>query len=182
MSIMRLKKKSQIISMDFIMTFLVYIFSLAIFFSLISSSFFDRIWLTSNTAVIFSRIENDYEQNFLRGPVIDKAALDSFLSSANASEKYSLFKGLENKAYSNINYCIYLKNHSQIIRNFAAYSNGYENMIFLNSAKCGTNPTLVYDVEPECKIPNSDSIVLEKPVLFGRDIVKLKVLVCAKKL
>lgn len=190
-------QKSQMISMDFVMTFVVYLFALSVFFFFIKNTFsYTSDKLDASADLIFDRLDQTYSENldFLDGSRIDKSKLAGFLEETNYDPEllYDLvFRDFENPGYFDaINYCIYIENRSgtnnQVIANFAAFSAASEddyNITITGNTKCGTNPTLVYDnTLPKCdRSKRVDAIVIKKPVLYGRDIMSLNIYICAKQ-
>jgi hypothetical protein len=184
-------RKAQIISMDFILTFVLYLFALSVFFFAINDSYFStNRELDVNSEILFSKISNIYnEYSFLDdSKVMSVSKFDIFLAGYNPLIAYEhYFQSFESTAFSDIDYCIYLQNGSDIIRNFEVYSKNSQDysIIILNDAiigeiPCGTNKVLTYeDAIPYCK--SDESIVVSKPVLFEQDIVQLKVLMCGER-
>jgi len=185
-------KKSQIISMDFIMTFVIYIFALSVFFFALKNAFsYNTIDLDVSSELLFSRLDQVYNKDydFFEGSKIDKEKLDIFLTgNYNPEELYDfVFKDFENpNLFQRIDFCIYIENRTAdrriIVRNFAAYDKQEDYPLMLAGSICGnesmrsyTNPII------RCNSNNVESIVLSKPVLFGNEIMALKVLICAKR-
>lgn len=189
-------KKSQVISMDFVMTFVVYLFALSVFFFFMKNAFsYGDDKLDVSAELVFGRLDQTYAEgyDFLEGMTIDVQKLDSFLT-ANYRPKslYDfVFRDFENSAYFvRTDYCIFIENRtpgkSEIVANFAAYSSsapGDYNITIVGDVKCGTNPTLVYDViDMNCdRTKKIEAIVLRKPVLYGKDLMSLNILICAEK-
>ncbi len=174
--------------MDFIMTFMVYMFVLSIFFIGLKSNYSDSSNLNINAELLFNRLSNVYDPDysFLSASKVNVARFDVLLNNYDPNKGYELFfKDFETTTYSKIDYCVYLENNTEIIKNFAAWSEHRtieEYSVFINSAKCGSNKNLVYpEAVVSCQDPRSDSLILSKPVLFGQDIIKLSVVICAEK-
>ena len=175
-------KRAQIISMDFILTFVVYLFAISIFFFALDESYFsNEIELDMNADLVFSKLSNVYDENY---KFLDNSKIilgfDDFLTNYDSSigyEKY--FQTFESPVFSKLDYCIYLQNNSDIIRHFSTYTMDYS-IFMINDIECGQNPTLVYeDTVPECR--NDESVLLSKPVLYKQDIIELKVLICGEE-
>lgn len=180
--------KAQIISMDFILTFVIYLFAISVFFFAISESYFSKeTELDVNADLIFSKLSNVYDEDysFLKHSKIKLEFIEFLKESSSPKydflvgyEKY--FQTFENPLFAKLDYCIYLQNGSDIIVNFPAYKTDYS-IFMVNDFECGRNPTLVYtDIIPECR--NDESVVVSKPVLYKQDIVELKVLVCGEEI
>ena len=185
--------KSQVISMDFIMTFVVYLFALSVFFfslrNVISS---DNAGLDVSGELLFDKIDQTYddEYDFLDNSKLDLDKFDNFFSQDSKIVYNYLFKDFENIAlFERIDYCIYLvdKNDNAIFRNYVA-SKDDNSVIILEdtfnaaaSLPCGD----VTDGHYTTKIPDcpgkAESIVLTKPVINNYDIIDLKVFICAEK-
>lgn len=187
---LRFRKKAQIISMDFILTFVVYLFAISIFFFAINESYFSKqIDLDINSELMFSKLSNVYDEDysFLENSKIIPD-FDVFLSSYNpvvAYEKY--FQSFDNLVFKDIDYCIYLERDNDIIRNFDVYSENSEDYsIFILhdgfEVKCGTNKLNQYLNDPILDCRSDESIILIKPVLFNGEIVNLKVLACGERI
>lgn len=185
-------KKAQIISMDFVMTFVVYILALSLFFFLLKDNFSSQSELNLDSEIVFGALTNvyDLDYNFLDSSKIN----DNFatlLNNYEGSKAYELyFKQYEEPGFfSRMDYCIYLeKFDGRIIKNFEAFRMEKEDdyaILFFDSAgdeyKCGQEKHDEYLTRPKCVEPNAESIVLSKPVLYDDEIVNLNVFVCAKK-
>lgn len=181
-----MKKQSQIISIDFILTFVVYIFALSLFFFYVEDSVAQINYLDLNAELIFSKLDNifDNEYSFLDGSKI--VQIENVLSGYDEVTAYSLyFKEFENQQqFRKIDYCIFIQNKTssgiQIMKNFAAHNEYSENSIFFFLDKCGQT-NMIYETLPYCNITRSDSIIISKPVLYKNQIMDLKVLACAEK-
>jgi hypothetical protein len=192
-------KKAQIVSMDFIMTFVVYLFALAVFFFAMKNAVsYTTTDLDVSADVLFNRIDQTYFEpyDFMDGSKINSEHLDDFLRDRYTPESMYdfVFKDFENSGtFSRIDYCIYLENKTEnkreIIRNFAAYSlwskNQGSSVVFSGNILCADDideaDNLYLNFNPRCKGANIESIILTKPVLYGKDIIDMKVLVCAKR-
>jgi hypothetical protein len=188
-------KKSQIISMDFIMTFVVYVFALSVFFFAMQNALlYDSPTLDVPSELLFSRLYNTYTSayDFLDGSKVDDIKLDNLLAAYNPNKGYEFFfKDFEDAAlFQKIDYCIYLEDKTavgtQVLINFAAYTNSSKapySIYITGNVLCGTeNKRLYTNAKPHCNSTlASESIVLTKPVLYGRELINLKVLICAKK-
>ena len=192
--IFNFRGKSQIISMDFIMTFVVYLFALSVFF------FSLRNVLSSNDAgldvsgeLLFNRIDQIYdnEYDFLDNSKLDITKFDTFFSLDNKQVYDYLFKDFENPAFfTRIDYCVYLvdKTDNSIFRNYNVNNQDDYPILLVDKFNsgagafpCGTNPPLPYPSHrPDCP-GKAESIVLTKPVLHNNAIIDLKVFICAEK-
>jgi len=180
-----MKTKAQIISMDFVMTFAIYIFALSIFFFAITGNFSDSTNLDLNAELIFNKLANapNLETDILDGAKIIN--LEDF--GGDSYKSYNVFfRDFENPKFKKIDYCVFLHNETNILFHFSAYKKIYDNdeenleeyPIFLGETKCGEGAMKRSNVKPSCKA--KESIILEKPVLYEGEIMKLKVLVCAE--
>ncbi len=191
-------KKAQVVSMDFIMTFVVYIFALSLFFFALKTSVsYSQVDLDIQAELVFNRLDQIYvdEYDFLDGAKVNKTKLDNYLNNLKDPLSYYdfVFKDFENSAYfEKMYYCVYLENstgiNKRILRNFAAYSRFDTGDIaekypatFPSNVKCGVTPFQIYSSAPECNNKNMEAVVLSKPVLYDQEIINLKVLICAKR-
>ena len=179
-----MKNKAQVISMDFVMTFGIYIFALSVFFFALKGNFSDNTSLDVNAELIFNKLTNAYdlETDILDGAKISN--LDQF--EAEPYKSYDVFfRDFESVNFDKIDYCVFLQDNTGIVYHFAAYKNIFEEdsdnadaySIYLGATKCGIGSMSRSGVSPSCK--GKESIVIEKPVLYEGNIMKLKVLVCA---
>ncbi len=175
--------KAQIISMDFILTFVVFLFAVSIFFFALDESYFSKEpELDINYDLMFSKLSNVYDEySFLNNsriiPNLDSLLLIDY-NFSKAYEKY--FQSFETPAFSRIDYCIYLQNKSGIVRNFKVSKPG-EYLIFIkDDFECGSSPTMPYpDFDMQCR--RDDALVYTKPVLYEGEIVELKILACGDR-
>ncbi|MFH2019965.1 MAG: hypothetical protein ABIJ34_00995 [archaeon] len=183
-------KNAQIISMDFILTFVIFMFGMSIFFFALNDSYFAvSPGLDVSADLVFSKLENIYEPeySFIRSFHFDKNFIFLLLTNYNASKAYELyFQEYENPAsFSKIDYCLFLMNSTngrKINLNFAAYKttrDKYE-IIMGDDSKCGDNPQQTYVELPKCP-KGVESVIASKPVLYEKGILQLNVLMCAKK-
>jgi len=173
-------RKAQIISMDFVMTFAIYIFALSVFFFALKGNFTDNTSLDVNAELIFNKLTNAYdlETDILDGAKISN--LDQFDGEPNRCYDV-FFKDFENPNFKKIDYCVFLQHDNNIKYHFAAYSDNFgadEFTIYLGGTKCGIGAMERSDVKPSCKA--KETIVIEKPVFYDGQIMKLKVLVCGE--
>jgi hypothetical protein len=182
-------RRAQLVSMDFIIAFVVFIFALSFFFSIMKSTLsYENISLTAPAELIFSRMEQNYDEelDFLDGPIIDKDKFERYILQNDANEIYSfIFRDFDNpSSFRKMEYCVFIENKTpekrEILRNFAAYS-GDDYFISIGNDLCGTNPNRRYtNVLPHCDF-GEEALLLSKPVLYNKDIMNLRILVCAKK-
>ena len=174
--------------MDFILTFVVYLFAISVFFFAINESYFsNQIDLDINSELMFSKLSNIYDDySFLKNSKVI-SDFDIFLSSYDpiiAYEKY--FQSFDNLVFNDVDYCIYLEKGNEIIRNFEVYSEDLEDysIVFTDTpfeSLCGANPTQLYtDIKPYCKL--DESIMLTKPVLFQGEVVNLRIIACGERM
>jgi hypothetical protein len=189
----KISKNSQLISMDFIIAFVVFIFAISFFFFTIKGAIsYENVNLNAPAELIFNRIDNVYPEtyDFLDGPIIDREKLDNFiLEKQNKSrEIYDfIFQDFDNPGlFRKTDYCVYIENRtpekSEIIRNFGAYS-GKNNSITIGDDECGIANKgfeIYRNILPKCE-EGEESISLSKPVLFKRNIMNLKILICGQK-
>jgi hypothetical protein len=181
-----MKRKAQVISVDFVLTFVVYIMALSMFFFYVQDSVKQVNYLDLNTELIFSKLDNifDNDYSFLDGSKI--VQINNVLSGYDEVKAYDLyFKEFENQQqFRKIDYCIFIQNKTstgiQIMKNFAAHTVNSENLIYFNLKKCGQT-NMIYGTLPFCNITKADSIIMSKPVLYKNQIMELKVLACAEK-
>jgi hypothetical protein len=194
-------KKSQVISMDFIMTFVVYAFALSIFFFALKGAITDESSLDVQGELLFSRMGEIYdgEVNFLDGSRVSEAKFDEFFSQNQPIDDsplnwayVTMFKDFENHAYKRIDYCVYIEENTGVIIKYFGAGKLEDYAIDIGNYKC-VDKTLdgnPYDFPPNTK-PHCDSakkaevLLLSKPVLYmtdtGNRIATLKVLICAQK-
>jgi len=188
-----MNKKGQIISMDFILTFVVYIFALSIFFFALKDVFYDASNLDLNSELMFNKISNVYnEYGFIKNIRVDSDILLDLKNNWNATDSYNwYFKDFENPKFSRMDYCIFLTNETgssiEVLFNFDSWQEYRgEYSIFFEVGgvpnECGKNKVYKYENYPKCTIPNAESIILKKPVLYKHEIVTLNILVCADKI
>ena len=175
--------RAQIISMDFVMTFAVYIFVLSIFFFALKGNFTDTTNLDINAELIFNKLTNAYD---LKTDILEGAKLvnfDAFLDTYDPHTGYDIFfKDFESPNFKKTDYCVFLQDDTDVVMHFAAYRedfNAGDYMIYLSDTiKCGSIPGPVLNAVPNCNV--KESVVIEKPILYNHKIMKLKVLVCAE--
>ena len=175
--------KSQIISMDFILSFLIYALAISIFFWFLQTNIPNDLSYL-NSELLYERL--DEASDFLDGARIDKQKLDSFIIENNYEMAYSLFKDFENPFFKRTDYCIFVENISKkIMVNFGAGREEGFSIIIGSSGgipiKCGTNPSLIYSQTPICEAKNAESMVFSKPVSYNGELAYLKIMVCAQK-
>lgn len=187
-------RKSQVISMDFIMSFVVFIFAVSVFlFALKSDISVRQNSLDAPAELIFSRLDQIYDENydFLDGSRINSAKLEALKASYDKNRLYDfLFQDFEDfLQFKKMEYCIFIMDYTQtggirVSSHFAAYSSqkpNYEiSFVNIDSVICGQAPQ-IQTVLPKCTNKKAEAITLTKPVLYGNDIVDLKVLICAER-
>jgi hypothetical protein len=179
--------------MDFIIAFVIFIFALAFFFSVLRTSLsYENISLNAPSELIFSRMDQIYveDYDFLDGSVIDIEKLDDFVEKYTPNQIYGLiFRDFDNPSYfRTMEYCVFIENKtpekSEIIKNFAVYT-GESSLISFedngNPYSCGEDNYKRYSKLPHCDIKEAEALLLSKPVLYNKDIMNLKVLICAIK-
>jgi len=187
--------KAQVISMDFIMTFVVFLFSLSVFLFLLDDSLsFKDSSLDVSSELIFTKLEQIYDEevDFIDNSKIDRPKLIEFIdqNQIGLTKNYRaydlLFKEFEDPfEFNRIDYCVYLErkqeNDKIVLNNFAAgKADGYS--IYIDSDHNCTATGTYINAKPDCiDSKKTESIVLTKPVLYQGYIVNLKVLICAQK-
>jgi hypothetical protein len=175
--------------MDFIMTFVVYLFALSVFMFSLRNTFLSSAGLDVQGELLFSKIDNinDEEFDFLDGSRIDSAKLTNFITK-DPREVYNLFfKDFENPSiYKRTDYCMYLEDDSEMIVNYAAWDEDLfsQNIVIVerdSPSICGNNKHNPYNNTYCSESVKADSLVLTKPVLYERNIVNFKVLICAER-
>jgi hypothetical protein len=141
--------KGQAISMDFIMTFVIYLFALSIFFFGMKDNI-DQKTFDVDSELIMDKVSQQYVKGI----------------KVNSLIKKEMYKDLGADA------CIYLSNGNQILAQFSTYEK--TNQAFFGDEPCVSGP--VFNVLPHCQSKNS--ILLTKPVIYNRRIVNLGVLLC----
>ncbi len=182
-------KKSQLVSMDFIIAFVVFIFALSFFFfTLGNASSYENINLDAPAELMFSRMDQLYDQNydFLDGSIVDAGKFDRYIDDKTPREVYDfIFRDFDDPSFfTKIDYCVFLENRtpqkSQIIRNFAA-SPGGNYSIRLADSDCGENKYFIFTgILPRCEY-GEEALSIIKPVRYNQDIMNLRVLLCAQK-
>ena len=159
--------RAQIISMDFIMAFIIFMGAISIFFysyqSNIRSSNFKI-----DPKTTFSKLAN-MENSFLSGARL--VNFDEYIIDYESLTLHEILKGTENA-----NYCIYLQNGTKILRNFEAVEG--DNNIFFGDKKCGEVRFTPTSEGPICM--GKEAIIITKPVVFNGGIMSLNVLACEK--
>lgn len=184
-----MKNKSQVISMDFVMTFAVYIFALSVFFFALRSSVSGSPELDIQGELLLAKLDQIYDDNdFLDHTKVDSAKLDLYIQENNYLKAYDLFRDFENPTlFRRIDYCVYFEDvengNTRVVRNFAAgLQEGYP--ITVNPGTdvlCGEFYDTVYaNMVPQCP-GNREAIVLTKSVLYDDELMNMKVFVCAEK-
>jgi hypothetical protein len=178
-------KKAQIISMDFIMTFVVYIFALSVFFFGLGDALpVSDPDLDVQADLLFNKLaEIDENVDFLDHSKINNVKLAQFSTTYNYDDGYNfIFRDFDNPAFIRTDYCIYLENPRTniILENVAAgVEEGYT-IYFTDTQKCGQYTG--NNRQPYCSNDiKAESIVLTKPVLYNGEITYLKILICAEK-
>ena len=176
-------KRAQVISMDFVMTFAIYLLALSVFFFALKGNFTDSTSLDVNAELIFNKLTNAYdlETDILDGAKVSN--LDQFQGVGyDPHDGYRIFfRDFESANFKKIDYCVFLQDKEDIVFHFEAYKDDFslsDYSIFLGGSKCGEDPMFRSSVTPSCKA--EESIILEKPVLYDGKIMKLKVLACAE--
>ncbi|MBN2368611.1 hypothetical protein JXC34_06325 [Candidatus Woesearchaeota archaeon] len=192
--------KSQVISMDFIMAFVIYLFALSFFFfsmqGILATGASASLDVPSE--LMFGKLEivENEDYDFLDSSKVDDAKLTKFMEDFNPRKTYDFFfVDFEDfRQFTRIDYCVYLErineNSTDILRNVAASkdhpSQDYSIMV-TPEFKCGQQEKMLYQgiankEYPRCSPSSkSESVVLTKPVLYKGEIVNLKVLICAEK-
>lgn len=175
--------KSQIISMDFVMTFVVYLLALSLFFFGLKESFFlnNNNKLDISYELLFNKITEIYDEeiDFLEGIKIDNVKFDNFLGKDSIFLYDIFFKDISSTSFKKISYCLFLENkNKQIIKNKAIYpSEDFSSFIYFDNQNfCGNDQ--IFNSKPKCQL--EESILLKKPVLYNRDIYNLYLLICAE--
>ena len=195
-----MQKKSQVISMDFIMTFVMYLFAISIFFFALKDALAGEPKLSvkpetvfskfTGSELLFNKLSNVYDEDygFLESSTIS-SNFNTLMTKYEPMVGYELyFKDFDNPAFLKIDYCIFLEEISgqnkKVLRNFAAWedtSHEYSAQI-MQGVECGTDYDMQYtNAKPSCSSRDTDSLLLAKPVLYSGKIVHLKVLMCAEK-
>ncbi|MEM4397493.1 MAG: hypothetical protein QW757_02610 [Candidatus Woesearchaeota archaeon] len=187
----KLNKKLQLISMDFIMTFVIYLLSISIFFLGLKNLAFSENSnkIDINSELLFNKISQTYNEDigFLKNSIINSESFDNFLNTDPQVLYDMIFNDLLIKTPAKIVYCVYLENKNKlIIKNKAIYSNfnpniDYKSFIYFSendNKPCGENPNYIYRNKPKCNL--NEAILLKKPVLYNKDIHNLYVFVCAE--
>jgi hypothetical protein len=134
---MGLSKKAQIISMDFILTFVVYLFAVSIFFFGIQETYFSKQpELDINSDLMFAKLSNVYDDySFLENSKII-TDFDSFIDAYDPETSYEkYFQSFESPLFKKIDYCIYLQDETGILRNFNVNKPG-DYSIFIQGTEC----------------------------------------------
>lgn len=169
-------KRSQVISMDFIMTFVIYMFAISVFFLVMkdSAALKEKASLDVSAELLFSRLDQVYnEADFLDGYTVNKDAVDGW----NAQEAYDfIFRDFDDSAaFKRTDYCIYLDNRTYNESKYLLKLRAWDD-------KSYDNYLIDLEGEPHCSSSKKiESIVLSRPVLYGKDIMNLKILICAEK-
>lgn len=159
--------KAQIISMDFIMAFIIFMGAISIFFYSYQSNIRSSNFKIDPKAT-FSKLTN-MENSFLSGAKL--VNFDEYITGYDPLTLHEILKGTENA-----NYCIYLRNDTKILRNFEAVES--DNNIFFGEKKCGEVRFTPTSEEPICR--GKEAIIITKPVVFNGGIMSLNVLACEK--
>lgn len=181
--------RSQLVSMDFIIAFVVFMFALSFFFSTLGNvSSYEDINLDAPAELLFSRIDQLYDEDydFLDGSIIDTNKLDSYIDAKTSEEIYDfIFRDFDDpNRFKKIDYCVFIENrstqNSRIIRNFAASAGGNYS-ISLGDFDCGEFKYLIFTgILPRCD-RGEEALTIMKPVLYKQDIMNLRVLLCAER-
>jgi hypothetical protein len=190
-------KRAQVISMDFIMAFVVFMFVLSVFFFALTSKLGnqDRAGLDISAELLFEKIDNVKIKgyDFIEGSRITEANFESFVDGYDPEKAYNyMFKDFESPSFfKKIDYCIYLENRtgdkSEIIRNVQVwdkknYPKRYSVLLDGNTY-CGTNTKLTYsDPKPYCnESMKQEALIITRPVLYGNDIMNFNIFMCAER-
>ena len=168
--------------MDFVMTFVVFIFALSIFFfSLGNSAIAPDSGFDVSSELLFNRMEqiSDKQINFLDGARINSTKLVRFIVLNPTTRFEYLFSDFESRYKTEV--CVYLENKNEILKYFNAYKEPIDMIDVKPGIKCGDETGAFVKVSnyPKC-LSGSEAIMLSKPVLYNNEIVSLKVLLCAK--
>jgi len=174
-------KRAQLISMDFVLTMVVYIAALSVFFfSIKETTGYNDSYLDIQPELAYGRMDEiDDEIDFLDGSVVHKDKLLVFIDSfarVNPITKHHyaydlFFADFEDpRNYKNIDYCVYLQDETGYYRRFeAGIAEGYSDRI------------ICLDGIPACRSRKTDSIKLRRPVLYENKIVDLNILACGTR-
>jgi hypothetical protein len=192
-----MKMKAQIISMDFITGAVMYIVVISFFFFSLKESYFSKSAdLDMQADMLFTKLENVYDPDyvFVNASRFDEEFIYYLEDGYDASEAYMLyFKEYENPRFTDMEYCIVLSNMTdagteEILLNFPAWNPdkaGKYSITMQDGFNCGADPVRLGSPPPFTVLPRCDtmthSIMLSKPVLYQKDIMMLKVLVCARE-
>ena len=185
------------ISMDFIITFTIYMLALSFFFFSIKNSFGgSNPGLDVSTELVFNKIDNVYNEDyvFLDNSKMTEEKYSDFISGYNEDTAYKVyFKEFEKPyIYRKIDYCIFIENKTdtgiEVIGSFSASNFSTYNITFFNqdtgnNDRCGSPGRYYYDYKsrPECNIVKADVVVVSKPILYDRDIMNLRIMMCAER-
>jgi hypothetical protein len=180
-------KKAQVISMDLIMTFVIYLFVLSIFLFFLG----DTIGSQNNEQLKPELILNKLNNIFINDYKLIKNSkiinIENFENKYDEQRSYDIFfREFDNqKVFKKIDYCLFLskktENGIRILKDFASYRNGTKGYsIYFNDIPCGQLNNLYMGL-PYCITPKSDSVLMKKSVLFNDEIVDFNVLSCAQK-
>jgi len=191
--------RAQIISMDFITASVLYLVVISFFLFAMKESYFTKTaGLDVASDMVFMKLENVYDTDygFLNASRFDSGFIYFLIGNGgySASEAYLFyFKEFENPVFTDIEYCILLSNMTkagaeEILLNFAAWNPDKEAKYSIrmeDDSACGATPVRMQNPRPYARLPSCDkathSIMLTKPVLFQKDIMMLKVLICARE-
>ncbi|MEM3374297.1 MAG: hypothetical protein QXE31_03680 [Candidatus Woesearchaeota archaeon] len=183
--------KSQIISMDFVMTFILYIFAVSLFFYGLNNAFFltSEKKLDIQYELMFNKLNEIYdeEKDFLDGIKIDNNKLDAFFNEDNNVLYDFFFKDLTTNSVKRISYCLYLQDkNNRIIKSRAVFPNYNNNYVYFltigERILCGDSDLNNIVANPKCSL--KESILIKRNVLYDynnqKDIYTFNVYICAE--
>jgi hypothetical protein len=158
--------KAQIISMDFIMAFVIFMVALSVFFFSFQSNL-KKAAFQVDPKLIFDKLIN-MKDPFIHGAKID--GLDEYMLDYDPKALHDILRDT-----SESNFCIFIHNGTQVLRHFPAYAN--ENNIYFGTKACGNDKFTPFFGTPSCK--GKDALLLTKPVIYGTEVMSLNIYACS---
>lgn len=192
--------RAQVISADFVMTFVVYLLALSLFFYNARSflTVKNQIDINAPADLVLNRLDQVYEKgyDFIEGSKILNDGLENItndpVAGPDPDKAYNVFfREFRSDSFRKVDYCVYLQRIEPdgsitIVRNFIAYDEdslvGEPNSYIAPGTPCGTDGSHPHmRMNPLCNTTSPiESVVLTKPILFNKEIVDLKVMICAE--